>query len=1009
MRPNIDAATLALYISGEFDLHVRIKVENGSGTMINLFGRYTLYNLKQPDTSEPIGSLRIDFIRETTSTGLAQSFAPTIVASNYNKLDDGVTYSPLLQLGRLVTYEIALTAINGVRPIDASTLWYEDFRGYIADVDWPEYDSRKASILVHGLAGVLQHQKSEAEYFYAAGTPHEDVAREILDNNGFATWDVRFPVTTLQYDSDPYVAGDALFSWPVVPITPGATYRVRMRARNLSGTSRNYGVVNFKDAMGASIVGSGSDGIGWLSKGTYHYWGVSNAAFPAVWTSYEFTITPTQIPSNAVSMQVGALLGRDFAGVVEFQRMGIYDSDENLLTPDFNSIGTSWSRSATSFQSVLALARFAIVDVGSPTGKVIPIEYAPGLQKPVWSQLWDLAQSLGWICYMRYTTREGPPILTFFEPIRSKVSSDMTIEAYDYTPLSIKEEELRNVGYLAYFNTANHQEMIGPLEDLTSLAKYGGSLGIRRPFWIKLEIDSPIRSSAEAHEMLRAALSDVANPDMIGNAQTFPLVFGEVGVDRYTFLANNRHFDSNQLLAPFSITVVHVAAQEPYSSVGVRGLPTAGSKTWARYSVLKASVRPEILTAAWTPRFSSGVIAGWDVWITVNEFTGSVRALVSGDIAATGGVVVVPTNVVKGVGFSFTQAAGDEGVVELVPYTDTLGIQHPGESFSQLLSRLPIASAVINRVTRTEYQITLRPEPASATVLYRTYLVGEAVPGFSTYTVPFLVDVIETADRILQFFAQIPGAVNATVSGEIQTKVLDHDRKAEVTIAALTEVAPNKLEIQVTVDDDCSAWFLYARRLASPIVDGLPHYRYFIQRFQSSISKFVMEAENDEWFVAVRGVDFNSLEGPIDEASIIMDGTVPTDAMLLDVRVVTVVAGGNRTNRVSWEHTSTIQATTPRYCVHIYEAVDSGDWVLLTPGAPDAPTRSAALEHDGLNADADSGSFNASTYQSCIKASPGCQYVTFSYRVELWDTSTGPDTLIATYYVDRPDYAVVLI
>lgn len=408
MRVGLDGATSALYTSGNFDLHTRLKVENGSFTLKDLQGRFYGYVLNLPNPNEPIGSLEVQFIRETSKAGLTSSLAPTVTVSSFNKLNDNTTYSPLLQIGRLVTLEVALTAVNGARPADGSSLWYEIFKGYITEVNWPEWDSHNAAIRCNGLAGRFQIQKSEVEYKYLAGTSIETVAQQILSNNGFSSVTAAFPVST---------------------------------------------------------------------------------------------------------------------------------------------------------------------------GKVIPLDYEPGLQKSVWEQLWSLAQSMGWIVYYKYTGVSSIA-LTFFEPARTKSSSDMTIDAHDYRGLALDEEEIRNVGYLRFFDQSSNLQMIGPFEDTASITKYGGSLGIRRPFWIALDEESPIRSTSEANDMLNAALLDVADPDMLAEVLTFPLVFAESGTDLYTFLAMDRLFDSNQTLAPFSITIDIKADQEPVSVVAVRGIPTAGSKTW---------------------------------------------------------------------------------------------------------------------------------------------------------------------------------------------------------------------------------------------------------------------------------------------------------------------------------------------------------------------------------------------------------------------------------------------
>lgn len=413
MRSGLDAATLALYESGVFKTHTKLTVENGSGTQINLQGRYINLALSLPNTKEPIGSLEVLFVREFTKDGYATSLSPTIAGSSFNKLDDTTTYSPLLQLGRLVRLSVALTAKSGSRPIDGSALWYEIFQGFISDVKWPQWEGHKASITCNGLGGILQIAKSETAYTYSAGTSLEDVAQAILDNNGFTDIELYFPAAT---------------------------------------------------------------------------------------------------------------------------------------------------------------------------SKVLPNDYAPGLQKTVWSQLWALAQSMGWVCFFRYRG-SNPVELTFFEPARTKTVADMAVvKWWDWTALSINQEEVRNVGYVQYYDIDTGQQLIGPLENAASITKYGGSLGIRRPFWIALTEDSPVRSELAAQALLEAALTDVADPDALAKVRTYPLLFAEVGTDLYSFPADGRFFDTAQTFAPFAVSII-VEPQREVSTVDVRGVPTAGMLNWRNLSL----------------------------------------------------------------------------------------------------------------------------------------------------------------------------------------------------------------------------------------------------------------------------------------------------------------------------------------------------------------------------------------------------------------------------------------
>ena len=416
MRSGIGRSLRNLYNNEQYDVHVRLTIENGNGTAIYIHTKIRSLNLELPSPSEPIASLTLDFFRENTKDGPSGSLAPTIAASTFNKLDDGITYSPLLQLGRKVVLDVTLTAIGANRRANTSNRWTEIFQGYITRVSWPQWDSQKAQIQCNDLGGLLQLHKSETKYTYAAGTSIEDTARDILDNHGF------------------------------------------------------NGVVLY---------------------------------FP------------------------------------------------------------------------------------SATNKVLQVDYAPGLQKSVWSQLWDLATSFGWIVYYRYRGINRPE-LTFFAPNRGKTSIDQTISRWwDISQLDINEDEVRNVGYVQYYDLDSALQIVGPTINQASITKYGG---MRRTFWITLEPESPVRTSSEAQALLTAAVSDVSNPDAILQITSRPLVFLEAGVDLYTYKQKGVFFDSDQQFAPFRSTFT-INQERAFSTTQVRGLPTAGMGVWGNFTHI---VGPEI-------------------------------------------------------------------------------------------------------------------------------------------------------------------------------------------------------------------------------------------------------------------------------------------------------------------------------------------------------------------------------------------------------------------------------
>lgn len=404
----MDGTTLALYLSQRFDSHIRLKVANGSGTLINLFGRYKGIQLEYPNPNLPIGGLTVDFVRETTQ---ALSLAPFVQASTYNRLDDGVTYNPLLQIGRTITMEVALTAEGATRPADGASTWYEVYRGTISSVKWPQRYGRTASISCTDMGGLLQKSKSEAEYTYTAGTAIETAIQQVLTNNGH-TW------VTLS-----------------VPVA---------------------------------------------------------------------------------------------------------------------------------------------------TGKVLPNDYAPGLQKTVWEQVWALAQSMGWLIWFTYSGT-NTLALTLFEPPRGKTTPDQDISIiHDFTDFGIDETQIGNVGYVRYYDENSVQQEIGPVEDAASIAAYGGSSGIRRTFWIVLAADSPVRSSSSATDLLNAAIADVADPDVLASVTLPPMWFAEAAIDLYSFpVVDGRLFDVSQTAAPFAVSVSGRGDQPITSSLTLRGKPSSGAKAWS--------------------------------------------------------------------------------------------------------------------------------------------------------------------------------------------------------------------------------------------------------------------------------------------------------------------------------------------------------------------------------------------------------------------------------------------
>ena len=179
MRTDLVAGELALLQSGAYDEHWRLKVANGSGTLIDLSTRLKDGSVRLPDPDAPIGTAEVTLWREINDTA-NDSLSP-LVASSYNVLDDGVTASPLIHIGRAATLELAITARSAARPADGSAAWHEIIGGFVKQPHWPKrYGDIR--IELHDRAYKLKRTFVEAPNTYALGTTIEATIQAVLDD-----------------------------------------------------------------------------------------------------------------------------------------------------------------------------------------------------------------------------------------------------------------------------------------------------------------------------------------------------------------------------------------------------------------------------------------------------------------------------------------------------------------------------------------------------------------------------------------------------------------------------------------------------------------------------------------------------------------------------------------------------------------------------------------------------------------------------------------------------------
>lgn len=179
MRSDLTAPEQTLLETGEYDEHWRLKVANGDGTLIDVSTRLKSGTIHLPDPDAPIGTAEVTLWREINDDTGA-SLAP-LVASSFNVLDDLVTPSPLLRIGRAATLEIAVTARGAARPAGGSALWHEVLGGFVKQPSWPKRYG-DVSLELHDRAYKLKRTYIETPQTYESATTIEATIQATLDD-----------------------------------------------------------------------------------------------------------------------------------------------------------------------------------------------------------------------------------------------------------------------------------------------------------------------------------------------------------------------------------------------------------------------------------------------------------------------------------------------------------------------------------------------------------------------------------------------------------------------------------------------------------------------------------------------------------------------------------------------------------------------------------------------------------------------------------------------------------
>ena len=237
----------------------------------------------------------------------------------------------------------------------------------------------------------------------------------------------------------------------------------------------------------------------------------------------------------------------------------------------------------------LASAPTIYVPVATSAVVVSPPLYAP-FNESVLSSARTLAESIGWSIRWRYI--DSPLSAwrwTLFEPSRSKAVADHTFGVADYfdvKTITVDTVDIRNVVAVEYTDSAGARQTV-TVSNAASITKYG-----RLYMKISEASDSLIRTAAAATALANAALSDVAEPDALVEIACRYFWPGEIGVDLYTFTANNVHFSSNQTLAPVRFTHRIATGEVPITKILCRGKPSGGVLAWLKRAAAVPATDP---------------------------------------------------------------------------------------------------------------------------------------------------------------------------------------------------------------------------------------------------------------------------------------------------------------------------------------------------------------------------------------------------------------------------------
>lgn len=153
---------------------LRVKVANGSGTMIDLTSWVESYSIDH-DVDQPVSGATIAFTR---ANGTTQSLAPLRTDSTLN-VDDAAAYAPIIDLNRAITIEVATTDIGAAIVAGDYKMMFD---GTIDIVDWAA--TPIVATCRDGMAALVDRWVEDTAYYGSSpvGTNLEVVMEDIADD-----------------------------------------------------------------------------------------------------------------------------------------------------------------------------------------------------------------------------------------------------------------------------------------------------------------------------------------------------------------------------------------------------------------------------------------------------------------------------------------------------------------------------------------------------------------------------------------------------------------------------------------------------------------------------------------------------------------------------------------------------------------------------------------------------------------------------------------------------------